>query len=792
MTSQRDLARSLPRKTTRGNMKRSGHLVCTFGLNRVLQFLVLTSVCWTYQDSRVEATTTCDCADCVSYCTAGWALAKYCGITGPRYEGGVGSGQPSRGVYCVSNCTGLGGMQQKGERPLISSDTRPSQEKSSVRPSFDWQGRPIAVVCPASPDVRGGVTFFLGHRQGTGDTMYCLLKFLSRMTEDSSAPPRPMSSSINFFRVKEGRPRLRFSVELPVVQTTCPAGYQRFQENCFKAFPQTIPDYTWAMKVCLKDEGFLAMPKDAATNAFLVQLKNAVRNDAGFYIGLSDQNAERQWRFADGTALGSYKNWNPGEPNNRGNEYCATLLPGYGGKWNVVPCSSDRRYICQVTPIHPGCSQKATDTTYRYRWDLPQLTGTRFTFQVSAYKAAFIGLSPENHDVTDMYEIVIGIISPTEYRTFWINLAPDGTVSVGKGGVSQPFMSWRDPNPLRVSYAGYSTGWGATGRWKFCSNEVTANPNSSCPVAVGNPSPAALIAVSVVAGVAIALAVAASILYIGKRLELRKIYSDQPLLGRDASYRSIPGHQYETIPGTVRGPLPIPAARVPPAVRHTDIELHGEGEGGRKRRHQMYLLSNGERRYHISAQYLLSNGERRYHISAQYLLSNGERRYHISAQYLLSNGERRYHISAQYLRSNGERRYHISAQYLLSNGERRFHISAQHLLSNGERRFHISAQHLLSNGERRYHISARYLLSNGERRYHISTQYLLSNGERRYHISAQYLLSNGERRYYISAQYFLSNGEHRYPVTPVNAMCIGCNMLADTDVFTAFDLKDAS
>ncbi|XP_078682431.1 uncharacterized protein LOC144916906 [Branchiostoma floridae x Branchiostoma belcheri] len=424
-------------------------------------------------------------------------------------------------------------------------------------------------------------------------------------------------------------------IEPPVVQSTCPAGYQRFQENCFKAFPETKPDYSWAMKACLKDEGFLAMPKDAATNAFLVQLKNAVRNDVAFYIGLSDQNAEGQWRFADGTALCSYKNWNPGEPNNRGNEDCATLLPR--SKWNDVPCSSDLRYICQVPPIHPGCSQKATDTTYRYRWDLPQLTGTRFTFQVSAYKAAYISLSPENHDVTDMYEIVIGlwsntksairrekrgenralvstpaIISPTEYRTFWINLAPDGTISVGKGGVSQPFMSWRDPNPLRVSYAGYSTGWGATGRWKFCSNEahlppqvqVTANPNSSCPVAVGNPSRASLIAVSVVAGVAIVLAVAASILYIGKRLELRKFHSDQPLLGRDASYRSIPGHQYETIPGTVRGPLPIPAARVPPAVRHTDIELQaratgpdigrqGEGEGGRKRRHQMTKDTRG-------------------------------------------------------------------------------------------------------------------------------------------------------------------------------------------------------
>ncbi|XP_019633508.1 PREDICTED: uncharacterized protein LOC109476932 [Branchiostoma belcheri] len=145
---------------------------------------------------------------------------------------------------------------------------------------------------------------------------------------------------------------------------------------------------------------------------------------------------------------------------------------------------------------HSRCSIKTTDTTYRYRWDVPQLTGTRFTFEVSVNNDAHIGLSPVNNDVADMYEIVIGgwtntrsairripqgpdltnvptpaINSPTEFRTFWINWASDGTISVRKGGVAEPFMSWRDPNPLRVSYAGYSTGWGSTGRWKFCSTE---------------------------------------------------------------------------------------------------------------------------------------------------------------------------------------------------------------------------------------------------------------------------------------------------------------------------------
>ncbi|XP_078691370.1 uncharacterized protein LOC144921857 isoform X1 [Branchiostoma floridae x Branchiostoma belcheri] len=172
---------------------------------------------------------------------------------------------------------------------------------------------------------------------------------------------------------------------------------------------------------------------------------------------------------------------------------------GYSTGWG----SDGRWKFCSET----DCSMtmlKTTDTTYEYRWDLPQLTGTRFTFQVSTNSDAHIGLSPANQDATDMYEIVLGgwgntksairrgklgsdvtnvdtpaINSPTEYRTFWINLASDGTISVGKGGESLPFMSWTDPNPIRVSYAGYSTGWGSEGRWKFCSETATTQASTT-------------------------------------------------------------------------------------------------------------------------------------------------------------------------------------------------------------------------------------------------------------------------------------------------------------------------
>ncbi|XP_019631561.1 PREDICTED: fibrillin-1-like [Branchiostoma belcheri] len=140
-----------------------------------------------------------------------------------------------------------------------------------------------------------------------------------------------------------------------------------------------------------------------------------------------------------------------------------------------------------------GCETASTDTVKRYRWELRRLAGSRFTFEVQADHSVHVALSAQRQNLGDMYEIVIGgwsngqsvirrsmrghshavestpgINSPTEYRTFWITWSSDGTIAVGRGGETQPFMQWRDPDPLPIAYAGYSTGWGSTGRWKFC------------------------------------------------------------------------------------------------------------------------------------------------------------------------------------------------------------------------------------------------------------------------------------------------------------------------------------
>ncbi|XP_066295702.1 uncharacterized protein [Branchiostoma lanceolatum] len=146
-----------------------------------------------------------------------------------------------------------------------------------------------------------------------------------------------------------------------------------------------------------------------------------------------------------------------------------------------------RRHISMTVEVlgcrDEVCDTPSTDTEYRYRWDLPRLTGSRFTFDVQASNDVNVVLSSQNKDVDNMYQVLIGINSETEYRTFWITWLSDGTIAVGRGGEPQPFMQWTDPEPLPIAYAGYSTGWGSTGRWRFCrAAPLGGNTDNTTPV----------------------------------------------------------------------------------------------------------------------------------------------------------------------------------------------------------------------------------------------------------------------------------------------------------------------
>lgn len=61
-----------------------------------------------------------------------------------------------------------------------------------------------------------------------------------------------------------------------------------------------------------------------------------------------------------------------------------------------------------------------------------------------------------------------GIVDNNELRGFWIRWH-DKTITVGREGESDPFMSHKDPNLFPIRYVGICTAYGSSGSWIFCS-----------------------------------------------------------------------------------------------------------------------------------------------------------------------------------------------------------------------------------------------------------------------------------------------------------------------------------
>eukprot|EP00058_Branchiostoma_floridae_P023099 XP_002608589.1 hypothetical protein BRAFLDRAFT_98871 [Branchiostoma floridae] len=61
-----------------------------------------------------------------------------------------------------------------------------------------------------------------------------------------------------------------------------------------------------------------------------------------------------------------------------------------------------------------------------------------------------------------------GILPPGAYRAFWIYWWPNGTIAVRLQGETLPFLQWTDPDPLPVSYIGYTMDQQFHAQWRFC------------------------------------------------------------------------------------------------------------------------------------------------------------------------------------------------------------------------------------------------------------------------------------------------------------------------------------
>ncbi|XP_035692107.1 collectin-12-like [Branchiostoma floridae] len=130
---------------------------------------------------------------------------------------------------------------------------------------------------------------------------------------------------------------------------SCPGGYTEHRDVCFKVF-KNQENFDGAKAACLADGATLAMPRDAETNDFLVSLCTPV-NGFFFWFGLHRHRGRRGgFEWVDGSALGTFSSWAPGEPDGRG---CAHYNKNWDrkGMWEVATCDNYyMKFICQVDP----------------------------------------------------------------------------------------------------------------------------------------------------------------------------------------------------------------------------------------------------------------------------------------------------------------------------------------------------------------------------------------------------------------------------------------------------------
>ncbi|NXT44822.1 MRC1 protein, partial [Pelecanoides urinatrix] len=97
--------------------------------------------------------------------------------------------------------------------------------------------------------------------------------------------------------------------------------------------------------------GMLASVEDLAESNFLVEHADLhTSKTSGFWIGIY-RNVHGQLLWQDNSAL-DFVNWGEGQPSEDQLDYCVQLS-AFSGYWSILPCSSQKGYICKKPKIHP-------------------------------------------------------------------------------------------------------------------------------------------------------------------------------------------------------------------------------------------------------------------------------------------------------------------------------------------------------------------------------------------------------------------------------------------------------
>eukprot|EP00058_Branchiostoma_floridae_P016940 XP_002602428.1 hypothetical protein BRAFLDRAFT_63481 [Branchiostoma floridae] len=175
-------------------------------------------------------------------------------------------------------------------------------------------------------------------------------------------PPGPPGSS----SCPAGRPQT--STRDGKTSVACPKDYIKHSELCYKMFMKRLSFHA-ASETCRKDGGSLAMPRDAATNAFLTQRSKRGNGYTTFWVGLRVQQGRFQW--VDGTALKMPMNsWLKQQlPRGTAGKDCCVVNSCSGSKkprWTFPSsCSRNKAFVCQIGPACPKGYIEHRELCYR-------------------------------------------------------------------------------------------------------------------------------------------------------------------------------------------------------------------------------------------------------------------------------------------------------------------------------------------------------------------------------------------------------------------------------------------
>ncbi|XP_048727628.2 asialoglycoprotein receptor 1-like [Ostrea edulis] len=127
----------------------------------------------------------------------------------------------------------------------------------------------------------------------------------------------------------------------------CPSGWVQGASSCYLFVTSSREHWTLSSYHCSLHGASLVKIQSATENNFLRMHLIDMGIHSDFWIGLSDDSREGQWKWLPSGETSWFTDWAPGQPDNGHNEDCAVLFHQANYHWNDDQCDRSFYFICE-------------------------------------------------------------------------------------------------------------------------------------------------------------------------------------------------------------------------------------------------------------------------------------------------------------------------------------------------------------------------------------------------------------------------------------------------------------